>query len=75
MTLLESDPYPHRPILNDESTMASTPDDLVAFYTHAFQGGLFHYPETLAVFRSFLSQANTIALSMPLGVNAFVKSG
>jgi len=75
MTPYDSDPYPHRPTLNDEITMASTPDDLVAFYTRAFQGQLFRYPETEAVFRAFLSQANTIALSMPLGINAFVKSG
>lgn len=71
----QHDPYPHRPLLNDEITMASTAEELVAFYAHVFQGGLFRYPETLARFRAFLSQANTIALSMPLGINAFVKSG
>lgn len=75
LALAQADPYPHRPLLNDEITMASSPDDLVAFYSHVFQGGLFRYPETLAAYRGFLAQANTIALSMPLGVNAFAKSG
>lgn len=75
LTIAQDDPYPHRPLLNDEITMGSSADDLVAFYSHVFQGGLFRYPETLACYRGFLSLANTIALSMPLGVNAFAKSG
>jgi beta-lactamase class A len=75
LDLTKEDPYPHRPTLNDEITMTTTADELVAFYSHVFQGGLFRYPETLARFRAFLAQANTIALSMPLGVNAFAKSG
>ena len=64
-----------RPILNDEITMASTADDLVAFYARALQGEFFRYAETLAVFRAILSLADAIAGSMPLGVSAFGKGG
>ena len=64
-----------RPILNDAITMASTPDDLVAFYARAMQGEFFRYGETLAVFRAILSLADAIAFSMPLGVSAFGKGG
>ena len=75
VALTTDDPYPHRSLLNNETTMASTADELVAFYRRALQGELFRYPETLALFRAFLSRANTIARSIPLGVNAFLKSG
>jgi beta-lactamase class A len=74
-TLLADDPYQHRPLLNDTITSASTPAELVAFYTRALHGEYFHYPGTLAVFRSILSTAEVIGTIMPLGVNAFLKSG
>ena len=65
---------PH-PILNDVITMASTPDDLVSFFSRALQGEFFRFPETLAVFRAILSTADAIAATMPLGVSAFGKGG
>jgi beta-lactamase class A len=55
--------------------MASTPDDLVAFYSQALPGALFRYPETLALFRSILSLPDIIRQVMPLGVNGFLKGG
>ena len=64
-----------RPILNDVITMASTPAELVSFYSRALQGEFFQYTETLAIFRAILSLADAIALSMPLGVSAFLKGG
>ena len=70
-----NDPYPPRPILNPDITMASSADDLVAFYTRALRGEIFRYPETLAVYLAILSLADAIALVMPLGVNAFLKGG
>jgi beta-lactamase class A len=64
-----------RPILNDTITMASTPDELVSFYSRALQGEFFRYAETLAVFRAILGLADAIAFSMPLGVSGFGKGG
>jgi beta-lactamase class A len=75
VALGETDPYPHRPLLNDVVTMASTPNDLVAFYGRAFRGDLFRYPETLDAFQACLALADTTPLAMPLGVNAFAKGG
>jgi beta-lactamase class A len=69
------DTYPSRPIINDQITMVSTPDDFVSFYSRALQGEFFRYPETLAQFRAILSLADAIARSMPLGVSAFLKGG
>ena len=64
-----------RPILNDTITMASTPDELVSFYSRALQGEFFQYAETLAAFRAILSLADSVARSMPLGVSGFGKGG
>jgi len=64
-----------RPILNDTITMASTPDELVSFYSRALPGEFFQYAETLAIFRAILGLADAIAFSMPLGVSAFGKGG
>lgn len=73
---LEADShYPPRPIINDQITMASTPDDFVSFYSRALQGEFFRYPETLAQFRAILSLADAIALAVPLGISAFLKGG
>lgn len=67
--------YPPRPIVNDQITMVSTPDDFVSFYSRALQGEFFRHPETLAQFRAILTLADAIALAMPLGVSAFLKGG
>jgi beta-lactamase class A len=64
-----------RPILDDQITMASSPDNLVDFYARALRGELFQYAETLAVFRGILGMADAIPASMPLGVSAFGKGG
>ena len=73
--LQADDTYPPRPIINDQITMVSTPDDFVSFYSRALQGEFFRYPETLAQFRAILSLADAIAQSIPLGVSAFLKGG
>jgi beta-lactamase class A len=73
--LLENDPYPPNPIINDVITMAVSPDDFVSFYSRALQGEFFEKPETLFTFRSVLALADAIPLSFPLGVNAFAKGG
>ena len=39
--LVDTTPYPPRPALNNECTMASSPDDLVAAYALALQGQVF----------------------------------
>jgi beta-lactamase class A len=67
--------YPPRPIINDQITMVSSPDDFVSFYSRALQGEFFRYPETLAQFRAILSLEQAIAQAMPLGVSAFAKGG
>ena len=64
-----------RPILNDTITMASTPQELISFYSRALQGEFFQYAETLAVFRQILAIGDAVLRSMPLGVNGFGKGG
>jgi beta-lactamase class A len=73
--LVENTPYPPRPALNDEITMASTADELVDFYTQILLGQLFRYPETLVHFRAMLALKDEIAQILPLGVNTFLKGG
>jgi beta-lactamase class A len=73
--LLEHDPYQPRPIINNQITMVGSPHDFVSFYSRALQGRFFKYPETLEIFRAILSLADAIALTVPLGVNAFMKAG
>ena len=73
--VLENDPFPTNPIINDTITMAVSPHDFVSFYSRALQGEFFAQPETLGTFRSVLALADAIPLGFPLGVNAFVKGG
>ena len=75
LPLVANTPYPPRFALNDEITMASTANELVAFYTHVLLGQLFRYPETLVAFRAMLSLKDEIAQILPLGVNTFLKGG
>jgi len=75
LPLVNDTPYPPRFALNDEITMASSADDLVAFYARALSGEIFRYNETLAAFRTVLSLQDEIAQIFPLGVNSFVKGG
>ena len=55
--------------------MASTANELVAFYAHVLLGQLYSHPETLTVFRTMLSLKDEIAQILPLGVNTFLKGG
>jgi beta-lactamase class A len=75
LPLVNDTPYPPRFALNDEITMASSADDLVAFYARALTGEIFRYNETLTAFRTILSLQDEIAQIFPLGVNSFVKGG
>lgn len=75
LALVQSDSPPAAPIINNVQTMAVSPHDFVSFYSRALQGEFFQNPETLATFRSILALADAIPLTMPLGVNAFMKGG
>lgn len=68
-------PFPSNPLINDVISMVSSPADFVSFYARALQGAFFQYPETLTAFRAILPRADAIAATVPLGVNAFLKSG
>lgn len=75
LALVQSDPPSAHPIINNVQTMAVSPHDFVSFYSRALQGEFFQGPETLTTFRSVLALADAIPLTMPLGVNAFLKGG
>ena len=75
LPLVQITPYPPRFALNDEITMASTANELVAFYSHVLLGQLYRYPETLVAFRAMLALKDEIAQLLPLGVNTFLKGG
>jgi len=72
--LLNTDPYPPKPILNEVQTMAVAPSDFVSFYSRALQGAFFENREVLTLFRAILSQSEAIPRAIPLGVNAFIKA-
>jgi beta-lactamase class A len=64
------------PLLNDVETLASSANDLVAFYARALQGEFFANRETLREFRRILLLGDITALvPFPLGINAFGKAG
>lgn len=64
------------PPLNDVSTLASSADDLVSYYSRALHGDFFQHKETLNEFRRILSLGDAIWLvPLPLGASAFVKGG
>lgn len=75
LALAQSNPPPADRIINNVQTMAVSPHDFVSFYSRALQGAFFNRPETLERFRSVLALADAIPLTMPLGVNAFMKGG
>ena len=65
-----------RPFLNSVQTLASSPDDLVSYYSRALQGAFFQHAETLNEFRRILTLCDFIYLvPLPLGVSAYAKSG
>jgi beta-lactamase class A len=65
-----------RPFLNKVQTLASSPDDLVSYYSRALQGTFFRNSETLNEFRRILTLCDFIYLvPLPLGTSAYAKSG
>jgi beta-lactamase class A len=64
------------PFLNSVETLASSPDDLVSFFSRALQGSFFSHPETLQEFRRILSLGDiTYLVPFPLGASVFGKAG
>jgi beta-lactamase class A len=73
---LEADQFPDpRPILNDTITMASSPADLVSFYSRTLTGEMFQRETTLATYRTILSWSDAVPQAIPLGANGFGKGG
>jgi hypothetical protein len=67
VVLTPEDPFPYRPFMNDKSSLAGTPPDLLAFYSSAPEGKFFRCPQTLTLFHVNLSWATPIAPAIPLG--------
>jgi beta-lactamase class A len=64
------------PFLNDVETLASSPDDLVSFFSRALQGMFFSHPETLFQFRRILLLGDiSYLVPFPLGLSVFGKAG
>jgi beta-lactamase class A len=64
------------PFLNDVETLASSPDDLVSFFSRALQGNFFSHPETLFQFRRILLLGDiNYLVPFPLGLSVFGKAG
>jgi beta-lactamase class A len=64
------------PFLNDVETLASSPADLVSFFSRALQGKFFSHRETLEEFRRILSLGDiNYLVRFPLGIPAFGKAG
>lgn len=64
------------PFLNDVETLASSPSDLVSFFSRALQGKFFRNRETLQQFRRILSLGDiTYLVPFPLGMSVFGKAG
>jgi beta-lactamase class A len=64
------------PFLNNVESLASSPDDLVSFFSRALQGRFFSHRETLVEFRRILSLGDINHLvPFPLGMSVFGKAG
>src|SRR5205085_9197637 len=64
------------PFLNDVQTLASSPDDLVSFFSRALQGKFFSHRETLFEFRRiFLLGDSNYLVPFLLGMSVFGKAG
>jgi beta-lactamase class A len=64
------------PFLNNVETFASSPDDLVSFFSRALQGSFFSHKETLFQFRRILLLGDINHLvPFPLGLSVFGKAG
>jgi beta-lactamase class A len=72
---IASSPLAH-PLLNDVETLASSPADLVSFFSRALQGKFFSHHETLEEFRRLLSLGDiNYLVRFPLGISSFGKAG
>jgi beta-lactamase class A len=75
LTAIPQGPLAH-PFLNDVETLASSPDDLVSFFSRALQGEFFSHRQTLFEFRRILSLGDiTYLVPFPLGASVFGKAG
>ncbi|NOG72080.1 serine hydrolase [Roseicella sp. DB1501] len=61
--------------LNPEQSLASSAEDLVAFYADSVQGRFFHHAASLQEYRNVLSLGDVIHRVLPLGGSAFAKGG
>jgi beta-lactamase class A len=72
---LPQGPLAH-PFLNEVQTLASSPNDLVSFFSRALQGQFFSCRETLSEFRRILLLGDIRHLvPFPLGLSVFGKAG
>jgi len=75
LTKIPPGPLAH-PFLNNVETFASSPDDLVSFFSRALQGSFFSHRETLFQFRRILLLGDINHLvPFPLGLSVFGKAG
>jgi beta-lactamase class A len=64
------------PFLNNVETLASSPDDLVSFFSRALQGAFFSHHKTLFQFRRILLLGDITSLvPFPIGMSVFGKAG
>ena len=64
------------PFLNDVETFASSPDDLVSFFSRALQGAFFSHHQSLFQFRRILLLGDITSLvPFPIGMSVFGKAG
>jgi beta-lactamase class A len=64
-----------RPALNDRQTMASTAEDMVAWYRQALAGRLFQQPATLLEFKRIQAMADALVHVVPADTPAWGKGG
>ena len=75
LDLIDNDPFPHHPIINNVQTMVASSHDFVSFYSRALQGEFFEHRKTLETFRAILALPPAPSKTMPLGINDFLKGG
>jgi beta-lactamase class A len=63
------------PPLNNTITLASSPNDLISYYSRALVGDFFLTDEATAEFQRILSLASAVRLVVPLGATGFGKGG
>jgi len=64
-----------RPALNDRQTMASTAEDMVAWYRRALAGAFFQKPGTLVEFKRIQAMADALVHVVPADTMAYGKGG